>query len=209
MLSGQRQTLLIDGIIMNGVKELPADYSKALVTDMMDKNIILLDELTSINETAKIMESKGASSVLVKDSNSGSIKGIVTERDILYRVVAKNVGTFKTNISTILSSPLITVDKDTPAIEAIKLMRKKGIRRLPVLDNGSIVGIVTLMSMVGNTLNEKVELAELEIPHSATLKVGCPYCESKFEDKNELSRHIDGIHLGSGLLEGDMRKWER
>ena len=183
MLSGQRQTLLIDGIIMNGVKELPADYSKALVTDMMDKNIILLDELTSINETAKIMESKGASSVLVKDSNSGSIKGIVTERDILYRVVAKNVGTFKANISTILSSPVITVDKDTPAIEAIKLMRKKGIRRLPVLDNGSIVGIVTLMSMVGNTLNEKVELAELEIPHSATLKVGCPYCESKFEDK--------------------------
>ena len=125
MLSGQRQTLLIDGIIMNGVKELPADYSKALVTDMMDKNIILLDELTSINETAKIMESKGASSVLVKDSNSGSIKGIVTERDILYRVVAKNVPTFKTNISTILRSPLITVDKDTPAIEAINSCGKK------------------------------------------------------------------------------------
>lgn len=40
MLSGQRQTLLIDGIIMNGVKEIPADYSKVLVTDMMDKNII-------------------------------------------------------------------------------------------------------------------------------------------------------------------------
>ena len=53
------------------------------------------------------------------------------------------------------------------------------------------------MSMVGNTLNEKVELAELEIPHSATLKVGCPYCESKFENKNELSRHIDGIYLGN------------
>ena len=65
---------------------------------MMDTDIILFEQLTSINETAKIMESKGASSVLVKDSNSGSIKGIVTERDILYRGVAKNVETFKANI---------------------------------------------------------------------------------------------------------------
>ena len=188
--------------------QLPEDYSKATVTDMMDKNVVMLDESTNINEAAKIMESQGASSVLVKDSTSGSIKGIVTERDILYRVVAKNVGTFKVKIGTILSSPIITVDKDTLAIEAIRLMRKKGIRRLPVLHNGSVVGIVTLMSMVGNALNEKVELAELEIPKSTTLKARCPYCESKFEDKIELSRHIDRIHLGSGLLEGDLRKWK-
>lgn len=35
----------------------------------------------------------------------------------------------------------------------------------------------------------------------------CPYCDSIFTDKNELSKHIDGIHVGSGLLEGDRRKW--
>jgi signal-transduction protein with cAMP-binding, CBS, and nucleotidyltransferase domain len=204
----QQQTLLIDLIVKRGVNQLPEDYSKITVTEMMDKNVIILDESTNISDTAKIMESKGASSVLVKDSISGSIKGIVTERDILYRVVAKNVGTFKVNIGTILSSPVITIDKDTLAIEAIRLMRKQGIRRLPVLHEGTIVGIVTLMSMVGNTLNQKVELAELEIPKSASLKVGCPYCQSKFEDKIELSQHIDRIHLGSGLLEGDLRKWE-
>ena len=38
-------------------------------------------------------------------------------------------------------------------------------------------------------------------------QVSCPYCESKFKDKNELSKHIDRIHLGSGLLEGDSSKF--
>ena len=38
-------------------------------------------------------------------------------------------------------------------------------------------------------------------------QVSCPYCESKFKDKNELSKHIDRIHSDSGLLEGDKRQW--
>ena len=38
-------------------------------------------------------------------------------------------------------------------------------------------------------------------------QVSCPYCQSKFKDSAELSKHIDGVHTGSGLLEGDMRKY--
>jgi hypothetical protein len=54
-----------------------------------------------------------------------------------------------------------------------------------------------------------IELAELSVPQEPNLlSVSCPYCESIFSDKIELSRHIDRIHLGSGLLEGDLRKWE-
>jgi len=191
------------------MKVLPEENLKVPVTEVMDKNVVVLDESTSINEAAKIMESKGTSSVLVKDSSSGSIKGIVTERDILYRAVARNLGTFKVNIGTIMSSPLVTVDKESPSIEAIKMMRTKEIRRVPVLDKGKVVGVVTLMSLVGNMPFKNVELAELEVPQDlATLSISCPYCGSKFKDKIELSKHIDRIHLGSGLLEGDLRKWE-
>ncbi len=42
---------------------------------------------------------------------------------------------------------------------------------------------------------------------STDSQVSCPYCESKFKDKNELSKHIDRIHSDSGLLEGDKRQW--
>jgi hypothetical protein len=76
----------------------------------------------------------------------------------------------------------------------------------------SPIGSVTLMSIVGNMPEESLELAEVESPNLGSnteqiVKIVCPYCESKFDNKTDLSKHIDRIHLGSGLLEGDVRKW--
>jgi len=190
------------------MKLLPKEYLELPVTGIMEKTVIIVDESTSVNESAKIMKTNGISSILVKD-RSDTIKGIVTERDILYRVVAEVKGTFKVSIGSIMSSPLVTVEKETSCIEAIMIMRKKGLRRLPVVDKGNIVGIVTLMSLVGNMPIRNIDLAELDIAAtSSTVTVNCPYCQSEFSEKAELSSHIDRIHLGSGLLEGDLRKWE-
>jgi CBS domain-containing protein len=180
------------------------------VSEIMDKDPAILDLSTSIIEAAKVMRNRGISSVLVSDPQSGIIKGIVTERDILYRVVAEAVGIFKVNIGKIMSSPLITVGKKTSSLDAILLMRKKGMRRLPVIDDdGKTVGMVTLMSLVGNVPIRSIDLAELEVSTSqSTVIIKCPYCQSEFNDKTNLSSHIDRIHLGSGLLEGDLRNWE-
>lgn len=181
----------------------------APVTQVLEQNLTILDDSACINEAAKEMQRKGVSSVLVRNSKSGELVGIVTERDIIYRAVARNLGMFKVNIGKIMSAPLITVDKDTPCMEAIKIMREKQLRRLPVLDHGRILGVATLMSIVGNMPTRNVELIELEKPQTShNLVLKCPYCESKFVDKMELSKHIDRIHLGSGLLEGDLRKWK-
>ena len=110
-----------------------------------------------------------------------------------------------------MSSPLVTIERETQCIEAITMMRKKGLRRLPVVDKEKIVGIVTLMSLVGNMPIRNIDLAELEAPvppSPSNVIINCPYCQSKFNGKKDLSSHIDRIHLGSGLLEGDLRKWE-
>jgi hypothetical protein len=75
---------------------------------------------------------------------------------------------------------------------------------------GKITGIITLMSIVGNVSDDKLDLAEVELPikviEREATKIICPYCQSQFKDKAELSKHIDRIHIGSGLLEGDMRQ---
>ena len=179
------------------------------VSEIMDKNPVILDLSTSIIEVAKVMRDSGISSVLVSDPESGTIKGIVTERDILYRVVAEAKGIFKVSISKIMSSPLVSIGKKTSCVDAIMIMRKKGLRRLPVVDDGKTVGMVTLMSLVGNVPIRSIELAELEVSTSeSTVIMKCPYCQSEFNDKTDLSSHIDRIHLGSGLLEGDLRNWE-
>jgi signal-transduction protein with cAMP-binding, CBS, and nucleotidyltransferase domain len=184
-------------------------YLSAPVTEIMEHNLVILEDSVSINEAARVMEEKGVTSILVRDSENGTVTGIVTERDIIYRAVAKSLGMYKVKIKKIMSTPLITVDNNTPCIEAIKIMREKGFRRLPILEQGNIIGSVTLMSLVGNVPESNIELVELEKPQtSETPILTCPYCESKFNEKTELSKHIDRIHLGSGLLEGDLRKWK-
>ena len=64
----------------------------APVTNVMDHNVVILDDSASINEVARTMEENGVTSILVRDSESGAVSGIVTERDIIYRAVAKSLG---------------------------------------------------------------------------------------------------------------------
>lgn len=182
------------------------DLSKKAI-DVAERNIIVLDELTNVAEAAKLMRKNGVMSVLVSD-HTNSIIGIVTEKDILYRVVAENRGPFKTVLSRIMSSPLITIKGEAPLKDAIEVMRKKCIRRLPITKEEKVIGILTLRSLIGNSSDKAVELAEVELPAEGVLTgVLCPYCQSRFKDKEELSKHIDRLHLGSGLLEGDLRQW--
>jgi CBS domain-containing protein len=174
--------------------------------DYAERNIVVLEEETSVAEAAKQMRKNGVMSVLV--ARAGSCVGIVTEKDMLYRVVAENRGPFKTPLKNVMSTPLITIDAEAPLRDAIMLMRSKYVRRLPVTSGGKVIGLLTLRSLVGNLRSQSIELAELEIPN-ASISSGtiCPYCNSKFLSKDEMSKHIDRLHLGAGLLEGDLRQW--
>lgn len=202
------QTIPINRSLRNYNVLQSKENLKRQVREIMDKDFVVLDQSTSIIEAAKTMKKNGVSSILVEDSNSDII-GIVTERDILYRVVAEAKGIFKVSIGRIMTSPLITIGTDTTCIDAIVIMRKKGLRRLPVIDDGKTVGVVTLMSLVGSTPSRNIDLVELEIStRQLERSIRCPYCQSEFNDKIDLSSHIDRIHLGSGLLEGNLRNWE-
>lgn len=201
------------------------------IGDLVDKDIMTIDESALISDSVRIMKNKGISSIFVTRSgnkNAGTQNfpiGIVTERDILYRVITENKSPYKTMVREVMSSPVISIDEGATVRDTITLMREKNIRRLIVSrqtktndEKGersdlSPIGIVTLMSIIGNVPNESLVLAEIESPSpgkavETIVNVTCPYCESKFQDKTELSKHIDRIHVGSGLLEGDSRRWQ-
>src|SRR4026208_1480994 len=185
------------------------------IESIAEKNYVTLSEDTLVAEAAKVMRDRDVLSILVTISkNSNEPIGIVTERDILYRVVAENKDPFKVTLKNVVSSPLITIAEEESVRDAILLMRSKHIRRLVVKKPGGsniITGLITLMSIVGNVPSDKVDLAEVELPSNAiereAAKIICPYCQSQFKDKAEMSKHIDRIHIGSGLLAGDMRRW--
>jgi len=107
---------------------------------MRSKTIV--DSKASIVEVAEVMASKDVGSVLV--TVAGEEKGILTERDLTRKVVAKGLDPKLTLAIDVMSSPLLTVPQEATLLEAAEIMSKKRVRRLPVVDmHGKVVGIIS------------------------------------------------------------------
>jgi CBS domain-containing protein len=129
--------------------------SRHCVEDLIENKLVTLPEDAIVADAVKIMKDGGISSILVRSLSSSTenpfITGIVTERDILYRVIGGNKGPYKTILKEVMSSPVVTIEKGSSIDEAMSLMRNKKIRRLLVIkrENTKAVtlGLVTLMSI--------------------------------------------------------------
>jgi CBS domain-containing protein len=120
--------------------------------DFAEKDFVTLDENTLIGEAAKVMYERGICSIIVTRNDSTKTRqavGIITARDMIHRVVALNKGPFKMVLSQIMSTPLITIDRDSSVEDAISLMRGKKITRLPVVNKaGDVLAVASLKSLV-------------------------------------------------------------
>ncbi len=119
----------------------------ATVKDIMTKEVVTIDTNKSVFEAAALMTSKGLGCLVVV------IKaypvGIITERDIVRRIVAKRASP-DVKVIDIMTKKLITIDPDTSLKEAARVMSTNKIRRLPVLKNNKLVGIVVASDFVRN-----------------------------------------------------------
>ncbi|HET6517487.1 MAG TPA: CBS domain-containing protein [Nitrosopumilaceae archaeon] len=156
-------------------------------------------ELT-VTDAAKVMADSKVDSVLVFENDS--VVGIITDKDILVGVVAKGIDPSKILVKDITHKSIIKIHKNSKVKDAIELMNKHNIRRLIVHDDKRPIGVISRKKIVGDMNEYAIALPELEIPN----KIKCPYCSSEFDDKQTLSSHIDKIHIGPGLLEGDLSK---
>jgi len=83
-------------------------------------------------------------------ASGGKPMGIITERDILERVVNANKDPSKTKAEEIMSKPIITIEYNEPVRNALKIMKDKNIRRLAVTRGGKLIGIVTVRRILGS-----------------------------------------------------------
>ncbi|MEA2090535.1 MAG: CBS domain-containing protein [Thermoproteota archaeon] len=112
------------------------------VEDVMIKDVITVDADSTVKDAAKIMNRfEIGSLIVVKDSKA---VGIMTERDVLKRVVAVAEKPEKTLVEDVMSKPLIVVEPEMELEDAVKLMFKMKIKKLPVVKNGKLVGLVSL-----------------------------------------------------------------
>ena len=113
----------------------------ARVRDVMTPGPIGVDYYQSIGEAARAMRDWGVGAVLVVRDDS--LYGLVTDRDLVVRAVAEARGADEP-VGPLSSGNLIGVDADANVREAMRLMREHAVRRLPVLENGQVAGIVSL-----------------------------------------------------------------
>ncbi|PWI57917.1 CBS domain-containing protein [Sulfoacidibacillus thermotolerans] len=128
-----------------------------LIRDLMTTNVQTCSESTSLTEVAKQMASQNVGSIPVVQN--GKLVGIVTDRDIVTKCIAKNLDCNSTTASSCMTRNPVTVSPETDAHEAARLMSKEQIRRLPVVENGKLVGICALgdLAVVDIHVNEAGE----------------------------------------------------
>jgi len=112
-----------------------------LVSQIMTKNVLSTETSTNLVDAARLMTERGIGCVIITEN--GKPVGVLTEKDIMKKIVrGKNV--FQENVQTLMSQPLVSVPPDMPVVEALDLMKKKNIRRLPVVNEGRLEGLITV-----------------------------------------------------------------
>ncbi|MBV9178537.1 MAG: CBS domain-containing protein [Nitrososphaeraceae archaeon] len=187
---------------------------------VLNTDIIIVESDKSAEEASKLMKDRNARCVLA--SHKGEVVGIVSKTDILFKVLSQDRNPAKVKLREIMTSPVLAIDPKTTVKEALSIMDKHLVRQVMVHAYSAVLGMVTReriyqkletisLSSEDTALQgtpvcliDTKSIAYMKDPNLANLK--CPYCESPFDTKEGLSKHIDRLHGGAGVLEGDVRR---
>ena len=116
--------------------------AQQLVSDVMTTSVVGLAESASLVEAARHMRMSDIGDVLVLDGDT--VRGIVTDRDIVIRALAADLDPARTPVGDIATPNPLSIAPDRPAAEAVQIMRDAALRRLPVCEDGHLIGVVSL-----------------------------------------------------------------
>jgi len=163
------------------------------VGDAMTRGVICVDVNDTVQYAAEVMEKNDISSVIVTEKGAGV--GIMTERDILIKLVVKSKEPRKLACSEVMTSPLITVEPTVGIDDAARMMRNNNIHRLVVADHGKIIGVLSEFDIVGiePALHLLIrEKSQWNVSQAAkdvgTISGACEACENYSENL----RSVDG-----------------
>jgi CBS domain-containing protein len=202
---------------------VPNDISALLsapIEHFINTNVVILESDKFTDQALNVMKDRDVRSVLV--SHVGEVVGIVSKTDILFKVMSQGRNPGKVRLREIMTSPVLAVNPHNTVQETLSIMDKHIIRQVIISSHSSVLGMVSR-----DDIFEKIHMATVSTAHTAikgtpvciinpkaivymrdpsTASLMCPYCESPFDTKEGLSNHIDRLHSGSGVLEGDVRR---
>lgn len=121
-----------------------SELASRTVAEVMSPNPVTMLGTESLFSAAQTMRERDIGDVIVLDDTNARVRGIVTDRDMVVRALAEERDPRETTIGAICSQNLTTIEPGESVDNAVKLMRKKAIRRLPVMEDGKPVGIVSI-----------------------------------------------------------------
>ncbi len=132
--------------------------TKMLVRDVMSSPVVTMDEDETSNKVAFTMDENDFGCVIVLNKSKKPI-GIITERDLVTRVLAKNLKPDMVKAKEIMTTPLVTIEPEVSISEAARRMNRLDIRRLGVFYKGNLVGIVSSKDILG-VMPELIEIIQ-------------------------------------------------
>ncbi|MGB9675945.1 MAG: cyclic nucleotide-binding/CBS domain-containing protein [Candidatus Bathyarchaeales archaeon] len=167
------------------MSEIGLRTSRLLVKDVMSSPVVTIEENAPVNKVAELMDKHGLGCIIIT-SKDGKPLGIITERDLVGRVLAKNAKPDSVKANEVMTSPLITIEPDATISEAARRMSRLNIRRLGVIYKGQLIGLLSskdILSVMPELLETIQEHAMIEGENRAqeTTEEGVPlagYCDS-------------------------------
>ncbi|MEM2111566.1 MAG: CBS domain-containing protein [Candidatus Bathyarchaeia archaeon] len=166
--------------------------SRILVKDVMSSPAITVEEEDTADKAARLMEKHNIGCVIVS-TRDGKPIGIITEKDLVDRLVAKDIQPSKMMVKDIMSAPLVTIDADKTITEAARRMSRLNVRRLGVMHKGNLAGIITSKDILAVTpelieiIQERARInAAEEIEETPPSAGYCENCGSWSENLKEV-----------------------
>jgi CBS domain-containing protein len=131
--------------------------TRMLVKDVMSSPVVTLEEDETSNKVANLMEENELGCVIL--TKNGKPVGIITERDLVIRVLAKNLAPDTVKAKEIMTAPLLTIQPEATISEAARRMSRLNIRRLGVVYKGSLVGLLSSKDILG-VMPELIEIIQ-------------------------------------------------
>jgi CBS domain-containing protein len=116
-----------------------------LVQDIMTKDVVAVDENMTALDAARLMTEKGISSLIIEKDHAPV--GIISERDFVKKICLKDMQPSTINVGSIMSKIQTYASPDTPVDVAVQRMVNHKIRRLPVISDGKVIGIITVTDL--------------------------------------------------------------
>ncbi len=120
----------------------------AKARDIMTTEVVTVDGSATVAEAVRLMKETGVRALIVERRSEEDAYGIVTQRDVVYSVMAERKDPAKVKIHEVMTKPLVVVNPDLDVVYVARLMAQKGLSRAPVLYDQKLQGVISVTDLI-------------------------------------------------------------